>query len=87
MATTANIDVYGVQAALKELNDIDRKIRRQVSSSFPLHPGGGGVKGVRFFFGGGGMRWGGVVFLGSLHVNPPPTPHLKPAYVDKWELA
>ena len=31
MATTANIDVYGVQAALKELNDIDRKIRRQVT--------------------------------------------------------
>jgi hypothetical protein len=31
MARTANIDVYGVQAALKELNDIDRKIRRQVT--------------------------------------------------------
>lgn len=31
MATTANIDVYGVQAALKELNDIDHKIRRQVT--------------------------------------------------------
>jgi len=31
MATTANIEVYGVQAALKELNDIDRKIRRQVT--------------------------------------------------------
>jgi len=31
MATTASIDVYGVQAALKELNDIDRKIRRQVT--------------------------------------------------------
>jgi hypothetical protein len=31
MGITGQIDVYGVQNALKELNDIDRKIRRQVT--------------------------------------------------------
>ena len=31
MNLSAQVDVYGVQAALKELNDIDRKIRRQVT--------------------------------------------------------
>ena len=31
MKVNASVDVYGVQAALKELNDIDRKIRRQVT--------------------------------------------------------
>jgi len=31
MGITGQIDVYGVQSALKELNDIDRKIRRQVT--------------------------------------------------------
>ena len=31
MGITGQVDVYGVQAALKELNDIDRKIRRQVT--------------------------------------------------------
>ena len=31
MGITGQVDVYGVQAALRELNDIDRKIRRQVT--------------------------------------------------------
>ena len=31
MGITGQIDVYGVQNALNELNDIDRKIRRQVT--------------------------------------------------------
>jgi len=31
MGITGQVDVYGVQNALKELNDIDRKIRRQVT--------------------------------------------------------
>ena len=31
MGITGQMDVYGVQNALKELNDIDRKIRRQVT--------------------------------------------------------
>jgi hypothetical protein len=31
MGITGQIDVYGVQNALKELNDIDRKLRRQVT--------------------------------------------------------
>jgi hypothetical protein len=31
MGITGQVDVYGVQQAMKELNDIDRKIRRQVT--------------------------------------------------------